>query len=607
MNLKEMEERMIHRASKSLRSGLQTSPWIILGSTVILLVVVVVLTVQNTNREKLNMTQLLSTKGAALIRAVEAGARTGMMGMMWGSQQIQRLLEETSRLPDVLYMAVIDHDGMAVAHSDPSKINKPFSPGRKITHLGPDEYENWELVDLDNQHRVFEVHRHFRPLSSDTGRVLGHMREMMTRHGMSYSPHDDWFSGDNRQHLLIIVGLDTTPFEEAIRTDVQTTIVLAIVLLLLGFGGFVSLFWMHSYRTTKRSLQDTSAFADELVNHLPVGLIATDRSGRITFFNAAAERITGLNKTRAQHQTPDTVLPAGLCGLQERLNQEESITEQEMECAFAGGRTIPVSVSATRIINEMGDFVGQVMILRDLGEVRRLQKEVLRHEKLAALGGLAAGVAHEIRNPLSSIKGIASFFAGQFEKGSDSQKAAAVMIQEVDRLNRAITELLDFARPSDLKRRSTDLRELISRSLQLIQQDAAIQNIAVNLESADDICSVWIDPDRMAQCLLNLYLNAIQAMEDSGILTVRISVDDDQYVHVTVSDTGPGIHSEQLDKIFNPYFTTKKTGTGLGLAIVHKIVDDHQGRIKVESTPGQGTSFTITIPCQHNETKKGPP
>jgi two-component system, NtrC family, sensor histidine kinase HydH len=593
-----MENRMIRRAPKSLRSGLQTSPWIILGSTAILLIVVLVLTVQNTNREKRNMIQLLSTKGAALIRAVEAGARTGMMGMMWGGQQIQQLLEETSRLPDVLYMAVIDHNGVAVAHSDPSKINVPFSPGRKITHFGPDEYENWELVNLDNQHRVFEVHRHFRPLSPDTDQASRHMQAMMKRHGMASSLRNDWFSEKNRQHLLIIVGLDTTPFEEAIRTDIQTTIVLAIVLLLLGFGGFVSLFWMHNYRVTKRSLQDTSAFADELVNRLPVGLIATDRSGRITFFNAAAEKITGLNKVRAQDQMPDTLLPAGLCGLQERLNQEESITEQEMECAFTAGRTVPVSVSATRIINEMGDFVGYVMIIRDLGEVRRLQKEVQRHEKLAALGELAAGVAHEIRNPLSSIKGLASFFADQSEKGSNAQEAAEVMAQEVDRLNRVITELLDFARPTDLKRESVDLKELVSRSLTLVQQDAINQNIVISLESADDVCPVWIDPDRMAQCLLNLYLNAIQAMENNGTLTVRIYVDDDQYVHISVSDTGSGVHPELLDKIFNPYFTTKKTGTGLGLAIVHKIVDTHQGRINVESTSSQGTSFTIIIPCQ---------
>ena len=120
----------------SLRAGMKTSPWIILGSTAILLIVVLVLAFQNTNREKRYMSELLSAKGAALIRAVEAGARTGMMGMMWGGQQIQRLLEETARLPDVLYMAVIDQNGRAVAHSNSSKIGDPFDPNRKITHLG---------------------------------------------------------------------------------------------------------------------------------------------------------------------------------------------------------------------------------------------------------------------------------------------------------------------------------------------------------------------------------------------------------------------------------------------------------------------------------------
>ena len=179
-----------------------------------------------------------------------------------------------------------------------------------------------------------------------------------------------------------------------------------------------------------------------------------------------------------------------------------------------------------------------------------------------------------------------------------------MMVQEVDRLNRVITELLNFARPTDLKCKSSDLASLVSQSLQLIQQDATNQNITINLQTVDDICPVWIDPDRMAQCLLNLYLNALQAMEDSGTLTVRTAVDDNQYVHITVSDTGRGIHYEQLDKIFDPYFTTKKTGTGLGLAIVHKIVEAHQGQMKVKSTSGQGTSFTVMIPCQRSETAK---
>jgi two-component system sensor histidine kinase HydH len=589
---------MKNKSKGGLRSGMQTSPWIILGSTAILLVVVLVLAFQNTNRERRYMSELLSAKGAALIRAVEAGARTGMMGMRWGGQQIQRLLEETARMPDVLYMAVIDKNSLVVAHSDPAKINQPFDQGRKVTHLGPNQIENWELVTLSNQQRIFEVHRHFRPLPFNRDHAPGHMRSMMRRHMMRSGPTDDWFSPEKRKELLIIIGLDVTPFEEAIRSDIRTTVVLSVVMLLLGFGGFVSLFWMHSYRAAKKSLQDTSAFADEVVSHLPVGLIATDGSGRITFFNTAAEKITGLKKTVVQNNKPDTFLPEKICGLQESLDRGETIIEKEMGCTFKGNDTVPVSVSATHINNDQGDFVGTVLILRDLSEIRRLQHEIRRQEKLAAMGGLAAGIAHEVRNPLSSIKALATFFAGQFAEGSEAREAAGVMVLEVDRLNRVITELLEFARPTDLNRQASEIEVLLSRSIRLIQQDANNKNIDIKLLAQNEIDPVWIDPDRLAQCLLNLYINAIQAMEDGGTLTVECAADGTENVIITVSDTGQGIVPDNLSKIFDPYFTTKKKGTGLGLAIVHKIIEAHQGNIEVESKIGQGTSFIIKIPCQ---------
>jgi two-component system sensor histidine kinase HydH len=362
----------------------------------------------------------------------------------------------------------------------------------------------------------------------------------------------------------------------------------------------VSLFWMNSYRAAKRSLQDTSAFADEVVTHLPVGLIATDREGRITFFNAAAERITGLTSDYAADRRPDSLLPEPLCGLKSAVDSGDTIIEQEMECTFSGGNAVPLSVSVTRIVNEVGEFVGHVLILRDLGEVRRLKDEVRRQEKLAALGGLAAGVAHEIRNPLSSIKGMATFFGEQFDDGSEAREAAGVMIREVDRLNRVISELLDFARPTDLNLRVSDLAPLINRSIQLIQQDAASQDITIDVHVFDDICRVSIDPDRLTQCLLNLYLNALQAMADGGTLTVGCECEGGRYVRITVGDTGEGIAAEHFDSIFNPYFTTKNRGTGLGLAIVHKIIEAHQGHLSVESALDQGTRMIIEIPCCTN-------
>lgn len=591
-----------HLKKSGRKTGMQISPWVILGSTAILIVVVIVLAIQKANREQRHMSEILSAKGAVLIRAVEAGARTGMMGMSWGGAQIQRLLEETGRLPDVRYMAVVDPDGKAVAHSDPEMIGKPFDQGRKLLHLGSDLQENWELVDLGEEGRVFEVHRPFRPMLTGRGPGGARMYGMMRRHGMVPPQNDDWFSDSDQKQLLIVAGLDVEPFEAAIREDLNTTLVLSVVLVLLGFAGFVSLFWMYSYRATKRSLQDASAFADKVVASLPVGLIATDQQGRITFFNAAAERITGLKREEAGGRPADMLLPSTLCGLKELLDGGQTIAEQEMECRFISGRTVPLSVSAARIVNELGAYVGQILILRDLGEVRRLQDEVRRQEKLAALGGLAAGVAHEIRNPLSSIKGLATFFSGQFEAGSEGREAAEVMVQEVDRLNRVITELLSFARPSDIKRLRVDIAPIVTRAVGLIQQDAANQGVQVELKMDDRLCPLLIDPDRMAQCLLNLLINAIEAMVDGGQLTVRCELVDPGEVRVGISDTGQGMAPDEMAKIFDPYYTTKSQGTGLGLAIVHKIVEAHGARLNVESAPGRGTTFLLHLPCADGDT-----
>ena len=178
------------------------------------------------------------------------------------------------------------------------------------------------------------------------------------------------------------------------------------------------------------------------------------------------------------------------------------------------------------------------------------------------------------------------------------------MIQEVDRLNRVITELLDFARPTDLKCKAADLRPLLMRSIQLIQQEAANLNIRIDTQIDADICPVMIDADRIIQCLLNIYLNALQAMERDGVMTIRCKADHNSHVRIAISDTGPGIPTGRLNKIFDPYFTTKSKGTGLGLAIVHKIAEAHQARLKVESIPGKGAVFTLRFACLSTPNEK---
>lgn len=582
---------MIPKQKPKGRWHLHTSPWAIIGSVIILLIVVVVFAAQNYSREKQYMSRILAEKGAVIAKAVEAGARTGMMGMMWGGSQVQKLIEETAQLPGVLYITVTNRDGLVQASSNRELVGTRLA-GLLVPGVQPSETISWRFKEIGNQQQSFEVSRAFALIAGQDG-------GMHHQNGAIMSQCDDWCSpgGGGGGEKVILIGLDPRPFENAAREDIRNTVVISGVLIVLGMAGFISLFWLQSYRTTQRSLQDTSAIADQVVKSLPVGLVATDKDGKISIYNKAAERITGLDLKNARGNEPAGFMPANFCGLREYLDRGESIFEKEMECEFTADKIVPISISGSSIVNEEGTFVGQVLILRDLGEIRRLEEEVRRKEKLAAIGGLAAGVAHEIRNPLSSIKGIASYYKGKFADDSEDKEMAGVMIEEVDRLGRVISQLLEFARPAELNLRPANLNEILEHSARLVKQEAIAKNIRIDLNLTPKGEPVVVDPDRLTQCFLNLCLNGLQAMENGGHLTISSFIENGSFA-IDIKDSGSGISADDLAKIFDPYFTTKTKGTGLGLAIVHKIVEAHQGQVKVRSTLGQGTVFSILLPLR---------
>jgi two-component system sensor histidine kinase HydH len=537
------------------------------------------------------MSRVLAEKGAVIAKAVEAGTRTGMMGMMWGGSQVQKLIEETAQLPGVLYITVTNRDGLVQASSNRELVGTRLA-GLLMPGVQSSETISWRFKDIGNQQQSFEVSRAFKMI---TGQAAG----MHKQSGATMSQCDDWCSspGEGSGEKVILVGLDPKPFQDATREDIRNTAIISGVLLVLGMAGFISMFWLQSYRTTQRSLQDTSAIADQVVKSLPVGLVATDKDGKLSIYNKAAERITGLDLKNARGIEPASIMPANFCGLREYLDRGESISEKEMECEFTEDKIVPISISGSSIVNEEGTFVGQVLILRDLGEIRRLEEEVRRKEKLAAIGGLAAGVAHEIRNPLSSIKGIASYYKSKFADDSEDKEMAGVMIEEVDRLGRVISQLLEFARPAELNLRPVNLNEILEHSARLVKQEAIAKNIQIDLNLTSKGEAVVVDPDRLTQCFLNLCLNGLQAMENGGRLTISSFIRDGSFA-VDIKDSGLGISADDLTKIFDPYFTTKTKGTGLGLAIVHKIVEAHQGQVKVRSNLGQGTVFSIILPLR---------
>ncbi|MDD4701317.1 MAG: ATP-binding protein [Desulfovibrio sp.] len=401
-----------------------------------------------------------------------------------------------------------------------------------------------------------------------------------------------------QQQGVVVVGLDLKPFEAALAADLRYNVMSALLVAALGLAGFVSLFWAHNYRRSRRMLRDSRAMASEVVANLPLGLLTSDPSGRVAMVNETALGMFELDRATAVH-APLTGLP-GLdwTALVAELAGGRKVLERE--CVLTTGRTgAVISLSAAAMSNQDGVFLGNVFILRDITDVKRLQADAQRNDRLSALGHLAAGVAHEVRNPLSTIKGVALYIAKRMLPGGREEEAAQRMIDEVDRLDRVVSELLEFARPGAISTADADLGEIISRALRLAEADVRARNIQVSLDVAPGLPLVRVNTERLTQALLNLFLNAVQAMGAEGRLRVgaRLSPDGQTFT-ITVGDNGPGISRDIQAAIFTPYFTTKPSGTGLGLAIVYQIVEGHGGNVSVNSSPGQGTEFILVFPVR---------
>jgi two-component system sensor histidine kinase HydH len=328
---------------------------------------------------------------------------------------------------------------------------------------------------------------------------------------------------------------------------------------------------------------------------MPIGLLALDSEGKIASFNETAELILQLSSRDILGEKAEEVLPGDLKDLIREIGDQKDIIEKEIECSLKNGQSIPLEITMSSLEGDNNNPVGYIVLFRDLTEVQELKKEIERTQRQASLGRLAAGVAHEIRNPLSSIKGFATYFMERYKDVPEDHSTAGIMVQEVERLNRVVGQLLEFARPMTIQKKMIAVRPIIQHSLKMIERQAHEKNIIIRQDISPNLNEVFLDPDRINQVLLNLYLNSIEAMEGGGTLSVKIATANGK-LKIVVSDTGIGMSSNDLENIFDPYFTTKSTGTGLGLAIVHNIIEAHKGETRVDSNPGKGTTVKILLP-----------
>ncbi|MCX5874804.1 MAG: ATP-binding protein [Deltaproteobacteria bacterium] len=585
------------------------SPWILATAIGMLIAIVFFFAANNLQREQRIMTESLFNKGQAIIRFIGAGTRASMMMGAPNAQQFQHLIEQAAGESSILYIAVADSTGKIVAHSTPSlvgtELDHPLLVNTELSPIG-----KYQIIsDQGTRQKVFEIVAPFKPFMRGRGYFFKRHMQAMQQTGKPDSPpredaqaptacqsfpgKDTWLPGDN---LSIVVGLDMAEQDTIIRQDRYHMLYMSIAMLLVAIGGWIALLTAQSYRSSQKTLMNMRAFTDLLISRLPVGIIATNAEGHIQTFNSTAAKFTGKTPEQTIGHLQTTVLPQ-IKQLFPLENHDGEIIDKEILLPPDSPTPNHLHISSVPITDGQGNTIGRVMLMYDISEIKKLEAQVRRHDRLVALGKMAAGVAHEVRNPLSSIKGFATLLGSRFPQESEEGEAARLLVNEVERLNRSITELLTYARPLPLSIAEVAIEPFIEASLKLIQSDAKELGVTVHHEITLARNQVRLDKDRLNQVLLNLYLNSLQAMEHGGELQVSVHEGNRSGTFVIdVRDTGDGIAKDILERVMDPYFTTKPEGTGLGLAMVYKIIDEHGGTIRIASKEGQGTTVSIVLP-----------
>ncbi|MBB2294283.1 MULTISPECIES: two-component system sensor histidine kinase AtoS [unclassified Escherichia] len=360
----------------------------------------------------------------------------------------------------------------------------------------------------------------------------------------------------------------------------------------------------QSVNNLAQALRETRTLNDLIIENAADGVIAIDRQGDVTTMNPAAEVITGYQRHELVGQ-PYSMLFDNTQFYSPVLDTLEHGTEHvALEISFPGrDRTIEISVTTSRIHNTHGEMIGALVIFSDLTARKETQRRMAQAERLATLGELMAGVAHEVRNPLTAIRGYVQILRQQ-TTDPIHQEYLSVVLKEIDSINKVIQQLLDFSRPRHSQWQQVSLNALVEETLVLVQTAGVQARVDFISELDNELSPISADRELLKQVLLNILINAVQAISARGKIRIRTWQYSDSQLAISIEDNGCGIDLSLQKKIFDPFFTTKASGTGLGLALSQRIINAHQGDIRVTSLPGYGATFTLILPInpQGNQT-----
>lgn len=574
-----MQDNLILKAEKTFT--LSKPAFILLLTSVILTTILAVATVRNVARSQKLMELSLLRQGRTMIHAFEAGTRTSMLfRKSTGHNPLLDLATEVLKDEGIAYIRIIDEDNAVLVsegNAPPSVVKKHYD--LKKAENNPDFSVNWH-------ENIFEISKQFHPIApSPEGMSMMELR--WEQWNLAFKP---------KGQMYISVGFYTHEYEKTRREDMYHTIFMGVMLLLLFLAGLYFLFLYQRMRVTQATLLNTQLYANNVLESIPDSIITLDKAGRIESCNKNAEKLLKYHSTDIVGCKLLDIFPA--CP-PEILDAQNDVIEKDAELLIPGDAPVPVKIGSARLMDHQDKKIGRVLVMRDVGEMRSMEQQLEQSRRLASLGSMAAGIAHEVRNPLGTLRGLAHFFGSEDGASEACKEYSKFMISEVDRLNQLVTELLEFGAPREINFARVDIKTMVGKIVTLLEKEFAEKNVTF-IHTHDTAAELYGDTDLLIQTLLNLLKNSLQATPAGGEVSLDIQCDEET-CRISVSDSGAGMSEETKSKMFDPFYTTKKRGNGLGLAVSHRIVERHNGYFEIKSAINAGTAITIVLPHKEKE------
>jgi PAS domain S-box-containing protein len=350
-------------------------------------------------------------------------------------------------------------------------------------------------------------------------------------------------------------------------------------------------------------LKDTQRLKDHILDSINSGVIVIDNSQRVISFNRAAESITGYSFSELKDQNLTTYpfkKSETHFAVLETLKTQKVFFEKETYLLSKAGKEIPIVISTSLLYDEQGNIQGATAVFRDITIIKNMEDQIKQSERLALIGSITAGIAHEIRNPLLPIRTAASLLVKKLEDNHSYYELANIILRESENMNSFLTNFVNLAKPPSKKPEKVNINSIINEAADLISHELSSKEISFKISLSLQEAYVLATKGELKQVLLNLLLNSKDAVKNNGLIELQAKVEN-QMVLITLSDNGDGMDEDTKLRIFDPFFSTKDEGMGLGLSIVQSIIIKYGGSLKVESIPGQGSIFIISLPLMEED------